>query len=312
MLAHPAWSAGTSAGTVIENVAQVNFDISGLNITLDSNVVSLTVAERVDVVVALQSPEILAASGEVDSGLLFTVSNTGNGSEAFSLEIDSVLAGDDFDPTPAVPAIYFDTDSSGDFSVGDVAYQAGVNDPVLAADASINILLVNDIPTTASNGQRGRSELNARSLTGSGSVGTIFNGQGDNGVDAVLGMTGGSGAATGVYLISDVQVQILKSVVVADPFGGAEPVPGAILNYAISIEVTNSGTAANAVVTDVVPTNTTYVSNSLQVNSSALTDAPDLDAGELNTSGVATLVVRLGDLTQSDGRQTVTFQVSID
>ena len=36
------------------------------------------------------------------------------------------------------------------------------------------------------------------------------------------------------------------------------------------------------------------------------------DAGELDTTGAPTVVVRLGDLTQADGIQTVEFQVTID
>ena len=42
-----------------------------------------------------------------------------------------------FRPGAGCTRLYFDTDASGDLSAADVAYQAGVNDPQLAADASI-------------------------------------------------------------------------------------------------------------------------------------------------------------------------------
>ena len=42
------------------------------------------------------------------------MTNTGNGPETFRLVMDSVIGADDFDPTPATPSIYFDTDGSGD------------------------------------------------------------------------------------------------------------------------------------------------------------------------------------------------------
>ncbi len=113
-----AWATGTAAGTIIDNVATVNFDLAGVNSTQNSNTVTLTVLERLDVVVTLQSPQILVASGEVNRSLLFTVTNTGNGNDEFDLFIDSALTGDDFDPLPASPAIYYDTDASGDFSSG--------------------------------------------------------------------------------------------------------------------------------------------------------------------------------------------------
>jgi hypothetical protein len=43
-----------------------------------------------------------------------------------------------------------------------------------------------------------------------------------------------------------------------------------------------------------------------------MSDATDTDDGELDTTGAPTVVVRLGDLTQADGQQTVTFSVTID
>ncbi len=105
------------------------------------------------------------------------------------------VVGDDFDPTLASPAIYFDTDNSGDFSGGDLAYNPGVNDPALAADASVRLIVVNSIPNTVVNGNRGRSQLTAAAATGTGAPGTSFGLVGDGGVEAVAGTTGGDAAA---------------------------------------------------------------------------------------------------------------------
>lgn len=312
LLAGAAQGAGTPVGTVIQNTATVDYELSGTPLTLQSNTTSVTVAERIDVVVVLQSPQVLVAPNDTNRALLFTVTNTGNGSEAFSLAIDSTLGGDDFDPDPAVPAIYFDTDGSGDLNVGDVAYSPGVNDPVLAADASVDVFLVNDIPGTATDGQIGFSELTAASLTGTGAPGTEYPGAGDGGVDAVVGSTQGEAADTGEYLVAGVQVSVVKAQAVADPFGGTQPLPGSTITYTVSVGVTTTGTATAVTLSDPVPAYSTYVPNSLTLNAAALSDAVDGDAGELDTAGAATVVVRLGDLTQADGVQTVTFQVTID
>ena len=312
LLAGQALAAGTPAGTVIDNVAEVSFDLAGTPVTLQSNIASITVVERIDVVVALQSGQVLAAAGDVDRALLFTVTNSGNGTEQFSLAIDSLLAGDDFDPVPAVPPIFFDTDASGDFTAGDVAYAPGSNDPVLPADASVDILLVNDIPGVALNGQLGRSELTASSATGTGNPGDPFPGQGDGGVDAILGTSGGTAAQFGEYLVSDVQMNIVKSIAISDPFGNQDPIPGATLTYTITIEVVNGGTATTAAFRDAVPAGTSYAAGTITLNTISLTDATDADAGELDTSATPTIVVRLGDLIQTDGVQTVEFQVTID
>ncbi|MGB5346293.1 MAG: hypothetical protein WBN23_09020 [Woeseia sp.] len=307
-----AGAVGTPVGTVIQNTATVAFDLAGTPLTLQSNTTTITVVERIDVIVTRQSPHILVAPNDTGRAILFTVTNTGNGSEAFALSINSVLGGDDFDPLPAVPAIYFDTDGSGDFNAGDVAYNPGVNDPLLAADASQDIFVVNDIPGTVVNGESGLSQLSATAVTGAGAPGTEYAGQGDGGVDAVIGTTGGSDADTGEYLVSDVTISVVKAQLVSDPFGGSQPIPGATISYSISVEVTTTGTASGSVISDLIPIYTTYVPGSITLNALPLSDATDADAGEYVTAGQPTVVVRLGDLTQGDGTQTVVFQVTID
>ena len=306
------FAVGTPVGTVIENTATVTFDLAGSQLTLDSNTTTVTVVEIIDVDATVQSAQVLVAANDTNQALLFRVTNTGNGTETFQLAIDSALGGDDFDPVPAVPPIYFDTDSSGDFNAGDIAYVPGTNDPVLAADAAVDVFLVNDIPGGLANGESGLSQLTATSLTGTGAPGTEFTGQGDGGVDAIIGTSGGEDLDTGEYLVSDVQVNVVKAQAVADPFGGTQPIPGATITYTITVEVLGTGTATASVVRDLIPTFSTYVPASITLNAASLTDAIDADAGEFDTSGAPTVVVRLGDLTAVSGIQTVVFEITID
>ncbi len=307
-----AWAVGTPVGTPIDNTATVDFTLAGTPLTISSNTTSITVAERLDVIVTLQSGQVLVSANDVNQALLFTVTNIGNGTEVIVLAMNSVIAGDDFDPTPAVPDIYFDTDASGDLSPGDVAYNPGVNDPNLAADASVDVLIVNDIPGAVVNGDIGRSELNAAAATGIGAPGTVFLGQGDGLTDAVVGSTGGEGTQVGEYLVSDVVINVVKAQVVSDPFGGSQPIPGATLTYTVTVDVASAGVATASVLRDPIPLFATFVPGSITLNGAPMTDAIDADAGELDTSGAATVVVRLGDLTLADGIQTVVFQVTID
>jgi uncharacterized repeat protein (TIGR01451 family) len=125
-------------------------------------------------------------------------------------------------------------------------------------------------------------------------------------------LTGGEALDTGEYLVSDVQVDVVKSQLVSDPFGGSEPVPGATLTYTIIVDVTSAGSATASVIRDAIPTFSTYVPDSITLNGGAISDATDGDAGEFDISGVPTVVVRLGDLTQAGGAQTIAFQVLID
>ncbi len=314
MAASPAavLALGTAAGTNIASTTTVDYSVGSTAATATSNTATIAVAEIVDVTVALQSSTKSVTAGGSNEALLFLVANTGNSVETFSLAGDSVLVGDDFDPAPAAPFIYFDTDGSADLSPGDTPYVAGSNDPVLAADASVAILLVNDIPAGVPDGDRGRSELRATAATGSGAPGTVYPGQGSGGVDAVTGTSGGEAAVFGEYLVGAVQLSAVKSQTVLDPFGGAEPVPGAAIRYEIVVTATGSGTAVGALLTDAIPANTTYVAGSLALNGTPLTDAADADSGSFATAPSARVAVSLGDLTAAGGPQTVVFRVTID
>jgi hypothetical protein len=174
------------------------------------------------------------------------------------------------------------------------------------------VLLVNDMPGGLTDGWLGRSRLTATSTTGTGLPGETVAGMGDGDIDAVFGNSGGDDSAFGEYRIADVSIDVRKSVTVNDPFGGAEPVVGATLTYTLDVEVLNGGTASAGVLREPIPAYSTYVPGSLSLNGAILSDAIDLDAGELDLSGAPMVVVRLGDLSQADGVQTIEFQVTID
>lgn len=304
---------GTVAGTDIDNTAAVSYEVGGTPQTTTSNTLTLTVAEVLDVDVTLLSAPLSVPSGTGPHALLFVVTNTGNGTEGFTLAINNAVSGDDFDPDAATPsAIYFDTDGSGDFSAGDVAYVPGTNDPVLAPDAAVEILLVNDIPAGLADGAIGLSELSATASTGSGNPGDLFPGDGDGGIDAVVGTSGANDAIAGQYVISDIELAVIKSATVLDPFGGSSPMPGATITYRIVITPTGSETAVNTAFTDAIPANTTYSPESISLNGSALTDAADADAGAYTATPTPEIAVDLGDLTEASGAQTIEFKVTID
>jgi uncharacterized repeat protein (TIGR01451 family) len=303
---------GTAAGTNITSTATVDYSIGGTPASTTSNASTVAVAELVNVTIALQSPTISVAAGATNEPLLFLVTNTGNSAEEFALAGESVLTGDDFDPTPASPFIYFDTDSTGDLSPGDTPYVAGSNDPVLAADASVAVILVNDIPVGVPDGAFGRSELTATAVTGTGAPGTVFPGQGGNGsVDAVIGTNGGDDAVLGLYLVGDILLSAVKSQAVLDPFGGTQPIPGAAITYQVVVTATGTGAALGAVFSDPIPASTTYMTGSLRLNGAPLTDAADADPGAF-AAAPARVAVNLGDLTSAAGPQTIDFRVTID
>ncbi len=311
-LSSVAVAAGTPAGTVIDSAAQADFDINGERRSTTSNPVTITVDEIIDAAVVALTSQVLVTAGDTDQALLFRLTNTGNGNEAFRLDVDNAMLGDEYDPVAATPNVYFDSDDSGDLTIGDVPYAVGVNDPLLAADEGVTILVLNDIPSGPINGQRGLSQLRAAAMTGTGVRGTVLPGAGDAGVNALIGSSGGIGVSSGEYLVGGILLSVVKSVSVADPAGGTSPMPGATLTYSIDVDVVSSGTAEASVFSDPLPADTTYVPSSLELNGIPLTDLADGDAGEFSNAGGDEIVVRLGDLDQAAGTQTVRFQVTIN
>jgi uncharacterized repeat protein (TIGR01451 family) len=309
-----AWSAGTPAGTAIVSQSTVTYTVDNVPYTQQSNAISMTVAELLDVNVLWQN----AAPVEVFPGapaqaLTFLLTNIGNGSDSFSLRGLSYLAGDDFDPH--LVGIYLDTDGDGTFDPAtDDRYLLGVNDPQLPADDSMRVFLVSDIPGTAAVDELGNCELTAESITGVGTPGTLIPAGGDGGIDAIVGATGGRDTELGTYQIAalPVQVVILKSATVENNSGGSEPVAGASVTYTLTVAATGVGTARGVVVTDAIPAHTTYTPNSLTLNGGVLTDGADADAGSVAQTTPGAVTVDVGDLVAGTPPQIIAFTVTID
>lgn len=303
-----AYAAGTLAGTAIDNQATASFDGPGGPETVQSNTVTITVAELLNVVVASADPGPVASDpGAADEVLRFTITNTGNGDEAFTLVGNGTVAGDDFDPS--VQSIYLDTNGNNQYDAGvDTLYIPGSNDPILTPDETISIFVLSDIPAGATDGQNGDVELTATAVTGSGPAGTTFGGAGTNGTDAVVGTTTATQTDSGSFAIVAALLALSKAQSISDPFGTNQPVPGAVVTYTLTATVTGSGSIANLVVADAIPADTTYVPSSLTLQGGALTDAAGDDAGRFTGNGIS---VDLGTIT-GNATRTVTFQVTVD
>ena len=312
MLAAPApvHAAGTPAGTNIQNVATATFEATpgGPETKIDSNTVTLKVDELLDVTVASADPaDVAAAPGASGQVLRFTVSNGGNGSEAFTLVTIANGGGDDFDP--AVTSIVLDSNGNNAYDAGiDTVYVAGSNDPELAADQSITVFVLSSIPAGATDGQRGKLELTAAAKTGTGAPGTSFAGLGQGGGNAVVGATGADALDDGWYKVAKAAIAFNKSAVVADPWGGATQAPGATITYTLTATVSGTGSLGNVRISDPIPAGTSFAPGSITLDGAALSDADDADAGRFTGTGIA---VGLGTLASGASR-TVTFKVKID
>lgn len=310
-----AEAAGTVAGSTISNTATATYNDSGGNAqTASSNTANIRVDELLDVAVASNDPgDIPTLPSGVNQVASFTVTNTGNGTEAYALSVATALGGDQFDPT--VTSIVLDTNGNGVYDAGvDTVYVAGTNDPVLAPDAAIRVFVLSSIPGTAADGDRGQLSLTAASATLTGAPGSSSAGQGQGGGDAVVGTTGGDGSATGTYIVQSANIAFSKTSSVVDPFGGVKIVPGSIVTYTLTATVSGTGSLTNVAISDNIPASTTYEAATLQLQSAPLTDVADADAGNFVPPVGATpgrIEVSLGTVPAGQTR-TVTFQVKIN
>ena len=299
----------TVAGTTISNTASARYDLpNGGSSAISSNTVSLRVDEVLNVAVAsLDAGDVVGSAGAANQILTFRLTNAGNGFEAFTLLVQDNVTGDQFDP--ATTSIVIDSNGNGVYDPGaDTVYIAGSNDPSLSPDATVTIFVLSTLPGGAANGDRGRVNLVATAVTGSGAPGTIFSGRGQGGGDAVVGATTANALAQGTYAVQAATVAFVKSATVADPFGGTSQVPGSLITYSLLATISGSGTLNNLIVSDTVPAGTVYQPGTITLAGSALTDAVDGDAGEIVSNALS---VRLGSA-PAGSTYLVKFQVKVN
>ena len=307
LTAMPAHAEGVSAGSLIENTASATYDDGdGPPKTIDSNTVVLAVDELLDVTVTSLDPgPIGTAPGE--EVLTFEITNTGNGPEAFELTANPSVAGNDFDTT--IDSIAVDTNGNGVYDPGvDTILTGPETTPVLAEDENITVFVITTVPAGVTDGQASDVELTAEAVTGTGTPGTTFAGQGVDGVDAIVGLTGADDSAIGSLISGITTVDLVKAVSVVDPFGGTSSVPGSTVTFTLTANVTGSGSVDDLVITDAVPADTTYLPGTLTLDGAPLTDNSGDDAGEASATGIS---VDLGTVAAGTSRA-VTFDVSID
>jgi len=321
--AAPAFASGTQAGTKIVNTATATYEVpdSDVPVEVDSNEVELTVDELLDVVVDwADTANVQVYSPSSTRVLQFTVTNSGNGTERYALTYDAAVAGDSFDPS--VTKIVIDNNKNGAYDpLTDTDYVPGVStNPELDADEQISVLVISSIPASQAAGAIGRVQLVATAATGTGTPGQVVGvSQGQGGGNAVVGANGGNDDDTGGYVViatpvnpnpDPTSMELVKSAVVLDPFGGTTVVPGSIITYKLVAEVSGDGDLENIVISDTIPAGSTYEDGTITLGTAGLTDANDGDVGKFDT-GAKKVTVDVG--TMSGGTtKTVTFKVKVD
>lgn len=301
-----AHATGVTAGTLIQNTASATYTSGASSGTVSSNTVSIKVDELLNVAVAGLTT-IPAVAGQTSAVLEYSITNTGNGPEAYKVIVNPAVAGNAFDAV--VQSVVVDSNGNGVYDPGvDQVLASGASTPVIAADGALKIFVIVSLPAGATDGQTSQVQLTANAATGTGAAGTVFAGQGDGGGDAVVGTSTASGNAKDTVVASLAVVSLTKSALVVDPFGGSKPVPGAVVTYTLIAAVSGTGQATGLHVTDIIPVGTTYQPGTLTLDAGALTDGNDADAGVASASGVD---VTLGTVNGGTSK-TVKFNVKIN
>ena len=277
-------AVGTDAGTPINNIATVGYKVGGVaQATIDSPQTTFLVDQVVDFVVAeADGGDTDVGAGELDAVARFTVTNTGNETQDFALSVLDLVGGTVFSlDTIDADALTIVIDANDDdiYDAGDTVAnfidELSADDTAAAdADNVISVFILGDIPASASGGDAANIELTGTAHTAGGAPGlgaaeaeTGGNDDPDT-VQIIFAAAVDSGAtATAAgqdgYLVGLANLAAVKtSTVVLDPLGQTSPlalaIPGAIVQYEVTITNTGGLPATEVQVTDAIQSDLTF------------------------------------------------------
>ncbi len=314
LVATPAFSAGTAAGTTISNSASVAYDVGAVpQPVVNSNTAQFLVDRRINLTVAeVGGTSTAVVPGSTAQVLTFTVTNSSNAVLDFRLAAtqDATLAAtafadvDSFDVTG--PQVFADVNANGTYEV--LTDTATFIDE-LAADGVRTVFIVASVPATTVNGDTAGLTLTAIAAQDATTSGTgaytatpgvlaadaaqTNAGVTDNAAftDTVFGDVAGDtdAARDGRHsdddeydVVTAAIVVVKSSTVVSDPFNGVsfpKTIPGAVIEYCLDVNNTGAAAAASIVLTDGIPANTTYVAGSIKTAATGAGSTCDVGSG---------------------------------
>ena len=301
LLGQQAMAIGTDAGTSIDNTVNVDYDVGGIDQTDLTSTVSFVVDRRVDFTLTqLGGALVPVIPGQNDAFFDLLLTNTSNSTLDFNLVLDQAgvvtVRGvpDTADMTAAEYAVSALPVSGGD----PVPLQGGPQyvDELLEDDA-IRIRVWGDAALTLLNGQVAGIQIDATAAepgTGGAEGAPLVDGlpNGDLTIENVFADAGNDGVEiqTDGFIVVTAALLVTKSyAVIAGDLGSGLPIPGATVEYTVTI-VNSSVTAADAVLfTDTIDADVVlqlnvaaYAGNDIDVVNDVTTLACDI---EINGDG---------------------------
>lgn len=321
-----AMAAGTAAGTTITNNVSVSYKVNSIDQTAATASNDVVVDRKVDLMVArLDNTATQVTPGSTNQAVSFRITNNSNDTLDFALSAVQVVNGqpagitgtDSADVTGPL-TYYLDANHNGQLDAGETQI---THLDALAPDASADVLVVASIPAALTNGQIASITLTAtakandgaatqgadlvQATTNTAGVDTIFaDGHGASDADRDA-----SYSATDDYTVFAASITATKtSKIVSGDFGTGAAIPGAKVEYCISVANASGGaTASNVVISDTLPATVLYDSAFGVKVGGANCTTPGAGAGT-QTSGVVSGTI--ASLT-AGSTQTLIFRADI-
>lgn len=286
----PAFAGGTAPGTDILNTVTVNYQTGSVTQTAINASDTFKVDRKImfSLEEAATTGTTTVTPGQTGQVARFQITNTSNDTLDFSLaaiqqatSTNAAHGGQDgFDLSTF--SFFVDANGNGTYEAGTDTATVVDN---LGLDQSRFIFAVGNVPLSATNGQVAGIQLTATALESNGNaitavddtaangattVETVFADTAKSGVGGTSAARDGIDVATDSYTVSAAALSVFKSSrIISDGVSTSnfKSVPGAVVEYCISVANAAGGaTATNISITDLVPTNTTFVLASIRVN----------------------------------------------
>lgn len=327
----PAMAAGTQAGTVITNTVTVNYQVNSIAQTEETSSDEITVDRKVDLVVARTDNTATSVTpGAVDQAVSFQVTNLSNDTLDFELSALRVDTGNAAGISGTTSFEVEDTltyyDDSGSVAgVWDSGDAEITHLDALAPDTPVVVHVVTSaVPGSLTTGDIASIVLTAtaRANDNGTGLGSVLTQDTSNtaGVDTIFADEAGATdsdrdaahSAIDDYIVFAAALTATKtSTIIAGSgiFEAGAAIPGATVEYCITVTNASGGAAAdNVVISDTLPAEVTYDDVYGVHVGGANCATPGSDDGEENSGTVSGTIASL----PAGDSQTLIFRATIN
>jgi len=288
-----ALAGGTAAGTDVQNTFTLDYQVGGVDQpTIDNTATptQFTVDRLVDLTVA-SNGDTTVAPGAQDQELVFSLTNDGNDTQAYDLTVIDET-GDEFSAAGTTVFYYVD-DGDGVFEPGGddgapIPYN-GTSTGDVAPDETLFVVVEGDIPASAVDTDTDDLSLVADTLepstaTNAGAEvtpdtdGNTLTGAAENvlaDASGTLNEAAGEGdhSASATFIVASADISGVKEVTVFAEDGsgcatipgassGGYAIPGACVEYTITVENVGGTAASDIIINDVLNDNLEFITAS--------------------------------------------------